>query len=228
MSGHLSIISIPIGNEEDITVRALRILKEIDMLICEEYKFGKQILRLADTDKELFRLNEHNVEEGSQELIDLLKSGKHLGLISDCGTPVFSDPGLDLVRLCHRNNISITTIPGASSLMPALVLSGFDINKFKFFGWLPRKQEEREKKLKQLNHEAETVVIMETPYRFNHMLESLYKVLDKDRLVAVCCDLTSDNEEVFRDTIEVIYNKFKDEKIKREFVLLVGGRKESK
>lgn len=227
MSGLLSIISIPIGNLDDITLRALKTLKEIDVLVCEEYKIGKAILRLADIDKPLYRLNEHNVADGSQEIIELLKSGKHVGQITDCGTPVFSDPGLDLVKLCYKNNIKMTTIPGVSSLMPALVLSGFNIDQFKFFGWLPRKQEDREKKLKAIKFETQTVVIMETPYRFNHMLESLFTVLEPDRFVAVCCDLTSENEEVFRGPISKIYKKFKDQKIKREFIILVAGLKES-
>jgi 16S rRNA (cytidine1402-2'-O)-methyltransferase len=226
MSGILYLVSTPMGNPDDITLSALKVFKSVDILVCEEWKNGKALQRNYDFECELMRLNEHDRDESTPELLDLLKQGKTIALTSDCGTPVFSDPGFDLVKLCHRSDIQVTHISGASSLISALVLSGFSLERFFYMGWLPRKREERDKSLSRLQNEKHTAVIMETPYRLVQLLESIKLSLGKDRVVSVCCNLSTENEFIKRGKIGPVISFFKEKNEKHEFVVLVGGLKE--
>lgn len=226
MSGILYLVSTPMGNPDDITLSALKIFKSVDILVCEEWKNGKALQRNYDFECELMRLNEHDRDESTPELLDLLKQGKNIALTSDCGTPVFSDPGFDLVKLCYKSDIKVTHISGASSLISSLVLSGFSLERFFYMGWLPRKREERDKSLSRLRNEKHTAVIMETPYRLVQLLESIKVALGKDRVVSVCCNLSTENEFIKRGKIGPVISFFKDKNEKHEFVVLVGGIKE--
>ena len=164
--GTLYLVATPIGNPDDITLRALKILKEVDIILCEELKEGKRILSNYQIEpKELDTLNEHNENSKIEKIISDLNSGKNIALISDAGTPVFSDPGSLLVKRAIKEGIKIVPIPGASALLLALIVSGFNIEKFVYYGWLSQKRAKRREELRRLRGEQRTVVIFETPYR---------------------------------------------------------------
>ena len=148
MPGTLYLVATPIGNYEDFTLRAIRILKEVDLVVFEERKEGAKLLRHLGIEKPVDSVNEHNELAASQIIIGHLREGKNVALISDAGTPVFSDPGSELVKKAVRANIRIVPIPGASSLMPALSVSGFNIDRFSFYGFLSPKRERRVRELR--------------------------------------------------------------------------------
>lgn len=228
MSGILYLVSIPMGDDRELSSRAADVLIQADALVCEEWKTGRSLIkRLGLQDqKELFRLNEHNVKESTTELLGLLKQGKTLALFSDSGAPVFADPGAELVKLCYRNNIAIKHVSGPSSLISALVVCGFTIEPFLYMGWLPRKPEERNRALTRLKQDNTTAIIMETPYRLMAMLESIKQALGPDRLIAVCCNLTAKNEHIQRGTVLEVIKYFEQHPEKPEFVLVIGGLNE--
>ncbi len=224
MSGKLFLVSIPIGNFDDLTFRALKILNDADFIICEDFKEANRFLNHFEIKKELFRLNEHNEKEATNDLLAKLTNGKNATLISDCGTPVFSDPGLLLVQKCIKRNIQVIPIPGVASILPALVASGFDINKFYYFGWLSPKKEIRRKQLSNLKQIRELIVILDTPYRIKTLLKDVSLILGKKNKVVLAYQLTMQNEEFFRGTAEDIYNIAEKRNLKGEFVLLVDNR----
>ena len=180
MSAKLYIVSTPIGNYEDISLRALNILKKADFIICEEFKEARRLLSHFQIEKELHSLNEHNEEESSQEILKLISTGKSAALITDCGTPLFSDPGTLLVQICINAKINVIPIPGANSLLPALVGSGFKLDKFDYAGWLSPKSDIRKKELLKLKTIKELIVIMETPYRLAAILTDVSKVFSTE------------------------------------------------
>ncbi|MDO8550580.1 MAG: 16S rRNA (cytidine(1402)-2'-O)-methyltransferase, partial [Ignavibacteria bacterium] len=180
MKGVLYLVSTPIGNYEDITLRALRILKEVDFIICEEFKEARRLLSHYQIEKELFTLNEHNESEAANGILLKILDGKSAALISDAGTPLFSDPGHLLVQLCISQNINIVPVPGANSLLPALICSGFDFEKFYYYGWLSPKKEIRRKELLRLKGIKEVIVLLDTPYRLKSLLADVVKILGKN------------------------------------------------
>jgi 16S rRNA (cytidine1402-2'-O)-methyltransferase len=221
MKPALYIVSTPIGNYEDITLRALRVLKECDFVICEEYKEARRLLSHYKIEKELFSLNEHNENETADELIIKLKQGKTTALISDCGTPLFSDPGHLLVDLAIQNKIDVIPVPGASSILAALVGSGFDFEKFYYYGWLSPKKDIRRKQLLDLRKRKETIVLMDTPYRLRKLLEDVVKLLGPNIPCVLAFELTKENEKFYRGTALSVYNQSEKENLKGEFVLIV-------
>lgn len=220
----LYIVSTPIGNYDDITLRAIKVLNEVGFIICEEYKEANRLLNHLKIKKELFSLNEHNEKEFSFDLLKLVKEKKSAALISDCGTPLFSDPGFTLVNLCIESGIEIIPIPGASSLMAALVGSGFKINKFYFAGWLSPKIEVRKKELIRLKGIKELIVVMETPYRLKSILNDASKVFSEKIQAAIAFDLTLPNEKFYRGTIKDLLKLAEEKKLKGEFVLLIDNK----
>ena len=217
----LYIVSTPIGNYEDITLRALRVLKECDFVICEEYKEARRLLSHFKIEKELFSLNEHNENEEADELIIKIKASKSAALISDCGTPLFSDPGHLLVDLAIQNRIDVIPVPGASSILAALVVSGMDFEKFYYYGWLSPKKDIRRKQLLDLRKRKETIVLMDTPYRLRTLLEDVVKLIGEKTPVVLAYELTKENEKFYRGTALSVYNIAEKEKLKGEFVLIV-------
>jgi len=227
MKGELYIVSTPIGNYDDITLRALKVLKSADLIVCEEFKDARRLLSYYKIEKELINLNEHNEEETSNEIIEKLTAGKNIALISDCGTPVFSDPGKVLVDLCIQNEIKIVPVPGASSLLSALVASGTDLNRFYYYGWLSPKKELRRKQLLDLKKRksagsfGETVVLMETPYRLKTLLIDIAKILGEKTNCVLAFELTTEKENFYRGTTEQLLKIVDDKKLKGEFVLIL-------
>jgi 16S rRNA (cytidine1402-2'-O)-methyltransferase len=225
MQHKLYIVSVPIGNYDDITLRALNILKEVDLIICEEYKPTRRLLSQYEITKELFSLNEHNESELAIEAIKEITSGKSAALISDAGTPLFSDPGTILVNKAIENNIQIIPIPGASSLLSALVGSGFELNNFYYYGWLSPKKEIRRDQLRKLKSVKELIILMETPYRLLALLTDIEKSFGKLQYIVVAFKLTQNGENYYRGSVNSIIKIVNEKKLKGEFVLMLDNRK---
>ena len=224
MKSILHIVSTPIGNYEDITLRALNTLKEVDFIICEEFKEARRFLSHYKIEKELISLNEHNEEEASREVLKKIKEGKSAALISDCGTPLFSDPGTQLVQMCIDAKIDVVPVPGASSIMSALVGSGFKLDKFYYAGWLSPKSEVRKKELLRLKSIKEIIVLMETPYRLKAILADVSKIFGEKVNIVVAFDLTLPKEQFLRGTAAVILKTAEEKNLKGEFVLLINNK----
>jgi 16S rRNA (cytidine1402-2'-O)-methyltransferase len=225
MNGKLYIVSTPIGNYEDITLRALNILKSVDLIICEEYREGRRLLANYKIEKDLTELNEHNEKEAVDDILMHIINGKNIALISDCGTPLFSDPGHLLVDVLISQKIQIIPVPGASSIMSALVGSGFDIEKFYYYGWLSPKREERRGQLIRLKGIHEVIILMDTPYRLKSLLTDVAKILGNNIPVVLAYQLTMGNERFYRGTAAGVLNTVEKNNLKGEFVLIVNNRK---
>jgi 16S rRNA (cytidine1402-2'-O)-methyltransferase len=224
MGGMLFLVSTPIGNPDDITVRALRVLRESSAIICEERRDGARLLSAYQIQKELVELNEHTEGDLIPALLDRLKSGDLLALISDHGTPLLADPGGRLVAAAVARNIPVTPIPGASALLAALVVSGLPMERFRFVGLLPAKKETRRLELARLRNEKETWVAFDTPYRLNALLADIRLTVESSRRMVVACDLTTPKEKVVRGTVRQVVEHFDKEKFKGEFVVVVEGK----
>ncbi len=224
MNSKLYIVSTPIGNYEDISLRAINVLKSVDFIICEEFKEARRLLSHYQIEKELQPLNEHNEKEASQEIFQKIKEGKSAALISDCGTPLFSDPGNQLVQMCIAAKIDIVAIPGASSLLPALVGSGFYLDKFYYAGWISPKSEIRKKELMMLKGIRELIVLMETPYRLKAILTDVSRIFGASTKVVVAFDLTLPTERYFRGAVSEILKIVSEKNLKGEFVLIINNK----
>jgi 16S rRNA (cytidine1402-2'-O)-methyltransferase len=224
MPGRLYIVSTPIGNYEDITIRAVKILNEVDFIICEEFKEARRLLSQLNIKKELFSINEHNENENADENILKLAEGKSAALISDCGTPLFSDPGHLLVQLAIQNKVDVIPIPGTSSLLAALVGSGINFEKFYYYGWLSPKKDIRKKQLLDLKKRKEVIVLMDTPYRLQSLLEDVKKLLGKNIPTVLAYELTKAKEKFYRGRCEEVMKFATRENLKGEFVLIVNNK----
>jgi len=221
--GRLYIVSTHIGNIEDITIRAKEVLKLCDIVVCEELKVGAILLKNLQINKKILTLNEQNEEDKIFELIHLIKEeDKKLALISDCGTPVFADPGTQLIKSALLTDINIIVVPGVTSLMTALVRSGMPLDQFLYAGFLSRKQDERVEQLIALSKEPRTVAIYDTPYRLLPLLEDASKVMP-NRNTYIGMNLTMPFETHHYGTFSELLKKFKNEKIKAEFVICFEG-----
>jgi 16S rRNA (cytidine1402-2'-O)-methyltransferase len=223
MTSKLFIVSTPIGNYNDITLRAINILKEVDFIICEEFKEARRLLSHFKIDKELFSLNEHNEVEASEEILRKIKENKSAALISDCGTPLFSDPGTKLVQMCIANGIEVIPIPGTSSIMAALVGSGFSLDRFYYAGWLSPKSDIRKKELLRLKSIKEIIVLMETPYRLKAILTDIVKIFGSNTRLVVGFDLTLPTEKFLRGTSADILKIVETKNLKGEFVIIIDN-----
>ena len=220
MEGVLNIVSTPIGDYSDITLRALRILNESDYIICEEYKEASKLLRFFEINKELKSLNEHNETDSSDEIFLDLLNGKNLSIISDCGTPVFSDPGSIILQKCIDANIKIEFIGGANSVIASIVLSGFDISRFYYAGFLSPKSEIRKKELQSLKYLKRTIVLMEAPYRLKAILQDIKDIFEH-RKIFVAFDLTMQSEKKFRGNASEILDTIGEDNLKGEFLIII-------
>lgn len=222
-SGKLYIVATPIGNPKDITLRALDILKKVDAVICEEYRQGSRLLNKLEIEKELIPLNEHNEEEEAQNIMVRLAKGETMAIISDAGTPVFADPGQHLLELLYQMKIPVSPIPGPASLMAALSLCDFSIDRFVFAGFPPRKSQHREGFLAKYKNETVPVILMDTPYRMTKLLEEVASIFGKNQDILLACDLTQRKEAIFRGSVSEILPKVSRQK--REFILILNLNK---
>ncbi len=221
MTGTLYLVATPIGNFADMTFRAIEVLKQVDVVVYEERKEGGRLLRHFGIEKPVESLNEHNEAAATFIILDHLKKGKSIAVVSDSGTPVFSDPGQLLVRKAIDEGIKVVPIPGASSLMPALTVSGFSIDQFVFYGWLSPKRPRRITELQQLKRERRTIVLMDTPYRLLALLKDISEVFGSSRRLCVAFDLTLPDEEIFHGTAPQLFEKLTKLNKKGEFVVVV-------
>ncbi|MBT8381744.1 MAG: 16S rRNA (cytidine(1402)-2'-O)-methyltransferase [Ignavibacteria bacterium] len=224
MKKALYIVSTPIGNYNDITLRAVNVLGSVNFIICEEFKDARRLLSHLKINKELFELNEHNETEATNDLLSKIKSGNTAALISDCGTPLFSDPGHQLIKMCIANKVQIIPIPGTDSLLPALVGSGFKLDSFYYYGWLSPKKDLRRKQLLDLKKKKELIVLMETPYRLKTLLRDVVKIMGGEIRCALAYELTKPKEKFYRGKTKNVLEVAEKENLKGEFVLILNNR----
>lgn len=222
MNGKLIIVPTPIGNLEDITLRAIKTLKEADLILAEDTRTSGILLKHLQIDKYLKSYHQHNEHKILEELITLISSGKNVALISDAGTPGISDPGFLLIRECISNNIEVCVLPGPTAFVPALVASGFPCDTFSFYGFLPQKKG-RQTKLKLLVTETKTFILYESPFRLVKLLEELANYLGKERKACVSREISKMFEENKRGTLEELIKYFSTKTVKGEIVVVVEG-----
>jgi 16S rRNA (cytidine1402-2'-O)-methyltransferase len=222
MSGLLYVVSTPIGNLEDITYRAVRLLKEADWIACEDTRTTRRLLERYEITTRTISYHEHNETERAAELIGLIERGETGALVSDAGTPLLSDPGYRIVRAAAEAGIRVEALPGASAVLAALVVSGLPTDQFRFGGFLPAKQGQRRHVLESVFDETATVIFYEAPHRIVEALEDIVFVM-RDRYIAVARELTKLHEEVLRGTAAEIARSLEArDAIRGEFVILIG------
>ncbi len=224
MSGTLYLVATPIGNVDDMTFRAVTVLRSADLIVYEERREGERLMRHYDIQKPVATLNEHNEAAATHTILKHLEGGTNVALVSDCGTPVFSDPGQLLVRKAVDRGIKVVPIPGASSLMPALTVSGFPIDQFIFYGWLSPKKERRRAELRQLLNERRTIVLMDTPYRLMPLLRDLAEAFGGSRRICIAFNLTMPDERILHGTAQELAVRLSGKEMKGEFVIVIEGR----
>lgn len=220
----LHIVSTPIGNLEDITFRAIRTLKESDYIAAEDTRHTKILLNKYEIDTPMLSYHSHSSDAKIQKLIELLKSGHSIALVSDAGTPGISDPAFSLVSRAIQEGIQVSPIPGPSSLLAALVVSGLPMNQFVYLGFLPVKKG-RKTLFESLITEPRTTIFFESPHRLVKTLSQLNETIGDQRKIVVARELTKIHEEIFRGTIAEASEHFNTTKPKGEFVLLLAGHK---
>jgi 16S rRNA (cytidine1402-2'-O)-methyltransferase len=221
----LFIIPTPIGNLKDITLRALEVMQEVDLLLAEDTRTSSVLLNHYHIQKPLSPYHQHNEHKIVQHLIDQLKEGKKMALLTDAGTPGISDPAFLLVRECVKNNIIVETLPGATAFVPALVNSGLPATRFTFEGFLPQKKG-RQTALKQLAEEERTMIFYESPFRLVKTLADFMQYFGEDRLCCVSRELTKKFEENKRGTLKEVHDYFVIKGVKGEIVIVVAGKEE--
>lgn len=221
----LYIVPTPIGNLEDITLRAIRILKEADFILAEDTRTTSVLLKHLGIEKRLYAHHKFNEHATSASVAESIGEGRTVALVSDAGTPGISDPGFLLVRTCVEAGIEVETLPGATALIPALVQSGFPCDRFCFEGFLPQKKG-RAKRFEELKEESRSIIFYESPYRVVKTLEQFAEIFGADRLVSVSRELSKKFEQTVRGTIEEVTAHFREHEPKGEFVIVVAGKPE--
>ena len=221
----LYLIPTPIGNLEDMTLRSIRVLKEVDVIFAEDTRTSGILLKHLDISKPLFAHHAHNEHVGVAGVIKLLKEGKVVGLISDAGTPGISDPGFLLVKTCIEQGIDVETLPGATALIPALVNSGFPLDRFVFEGFLPHKKG-RQTRWKAIAEEERTTVLYESPHRLHKALEQIIEFIGPDRPIMVARELSKMHEQMVRGSAKEVLTYFDQnpDKIRGEIVIVIAGK----
>jgi len=220
--GKLYLVPTPIGNLEDITLRAIRVLKEADIILAEDTRTSAPLLKHFGIEKKVYAHHQHNEHQSSNEIVRLLKEGKNIALISDAGTPAISDPGFFLVREALKHELTVECLPGPTAFVPALVNSGFPTDRFCFEGFLPLKKG-RQTRYKQLAGEDRTIILYESPHRFVKTLEEIAAYFGTDRQISVSRELTKLFEETVRGTVDEVKIYFESHPAKGEFVICIAG-----
>lgn len=218
----LFLIPTPIGNLQDITFRAVETLKGVDLILAEDTRHTGKLLKHYDINKKMAPYHQHNEYKVLNGLIQQIKDGTSVAMVSDAGTPGISDPGFLLVRECLSQNIEIECLPGPTALIPALVNSGFPSEQFCFEGFLPHKKG-RQKRLNQLPEESRTMIFYESPHRLIKTLTQFKELFGSERKVAVARELTKIHEETIRGTLQEVIDYFSQKPIKGEIVIVVQG-----
>lgn len=224
MAGILYLCATPIGNLEDMTFRAIRTLKEADLIAAEDTRNSIRLLNHFEIQTPMTSYHEYNKYDKGRKLIEKLLEGKNVALITDAGTPGISDPGEELVRMCHESGIRVTSVPGAAACITALTMSGLPTRRFAFEAFLPSEKKEREKILTELEGETRTIILYEAPHRLVRTLKLLEERLGNGRNVAVCRELTKKHETVYRGTLQDAVSYYESTEPRGECVLVIDGK----
>lgn len=222
MSGTLYLIGTPIGNLEDITLRQLRMLEEVDFICAEDTRVTLKLLNRYEIKKQLVSFHEHSSHADAMRIIERLQNGENCGIVTDAGMPCISDPGEVLVKLCAENSIDVKVVPGPSAVVSAVALAGLSGGRFTFEGFLPVPKKERSERLEMLKGETADMVFYEAPHKLENTLSDLKSAFG-DRKIALCRELTKVHEEVIRTTIGGAIDYYSASEPKGEYVLVVGG-----
>ena len=219
MKGKLYLVATPIGYLEDITIRALNTLREVDIIAAEDTRHTLGLLNHFEIKKKLISYYRENEKTKSETLINLLFEGKNIAVVSDAGTPGISDPGEEIVKEAIKNNIEIVPIPGACAFVNALICSGFSTREFCFIGFLPNSKKEKKEKLEEIKYETKTIIIYEAPHRIKSTLEEIYEIFG-ERNCVLAREITKIHEEFIRDNLSNVINK---DDFRGEFVIIIEG-----
>ncbi|GAA0784170.1 16S rRNA (cytidine(1402)-2'-O)-methyltransferase [Hathewaya limosa] len=223
--GKLYLVPTPIGNLKDITLRALEVLKNVDIIASEDTRVTLKLLNHFDIKKSLISYHKHNEQGKSENIIELLKQGNDIAIVTDAGTPGISDPGSVIVCKCIEEGIGFEVLPGATAITTALVYSGLDTTSFIFKGFLPRENRDRKKVLEDLKDRRETLIFYEAPHRIKNTLKGIYDVLG-NRKVALCREITKLHEEILRYSLEDVIEYYNEHDPRGEYVMIVSGKSE--
>ncbi len=218
----LSIVPTPIGNLNDITYRAIKVLKDSDIILCEDTRISKRLLDKYSIDKPLYSYHIHNEHKVVEKYIQYIISGKKVSLISDAGTPGISDPGYLIIRESIKKNIEIDCLPGPTAFVPALINSGISSDKFVFEGFLPKKKG-RMSRIEFLKEEKRSIIIYESPHRIKRLIEELKAVFGGQRLVSISRELSKIHQENIRGTLDEVDKNLESKNIKGELILIING-----
>ena len=221
----LYLIPTPIGNMEDITIRAVNTLKMVDVVFCEDTRVTGQLLKYLDISKKLISSHNYNESTNKEKLLEYLSSGSNVGLVSDRGTPIISDPGYELAKFAIEEGYNVVSLPGATALIPALTSSGISPMPFYYYGFLNSKDSARRKKLEFLKNIESTLILYEAPHRINKTLKDLGNILGNNRKISISREITKKYEEIYRGTIGELIEQ--DNVYKGELVVVVEGNKET-
>jgi len=222
MSGTLYIVSVPIGNLEDITLRALRILKEVDLIAAEDTRHTRKLLSHYDIHTPMISYFEHNESQRDKTLLKRLESGDNIALVPDSGTPAISDPGYTIINTCIKDGFKVIPIPGPSAILASAVVSGFPLHNFTYEGFLSFKRSGRLKKLKSLVDEKRTMIFFESPHRLVKFLNDMLETFG-DRQIVIANDVTKFFEDIYRGSISSSIAKYTENDPKGEFTIIVKG-----
>ena len=225
-TGILYLVATPIGNLEDMTIRAIRLMKEADYIAAEDTRNTKRLCNYFEIDTPLISYHEHNLEYGGDKLLDLLRAGKNIALVSDAGLPCISDPGADIVAKAVEENLSVVPVPGANAALSALISSGLSTLSFTFHGFLPRQKKDRKAALEAIQYHKETMIFYEAPHRLKDTLRDAQLILGPSRKVVLAREVTKKFEEFVRGTLEEAVMWAENEEIRGEFVLVFAGSSE--
>lgn len=224
MQGKLYIVATPIGNLEDITLRAIRTLKEVDIIAAEDTRHTLKLLNHLEIKKPLISYHRHNEEIKTDELINKLLEGKNIALVSDAGTPVISDPGEEIVKTAIQNNITVIPIPGPCALITALIASGMNAKEFTFIGFLPMNKKNRKERLSEIEQENKTIILYEAPHKLLSTLQDLKNVV-QNRKIVLAKELTKIHETYITGTVDELLDTIKTPK--GEYVIVIQGAKKT-
>jgi len=226
MDGKLFLCATPIGNLEDITLRVLNILKEVDLIAAEDTRNSIKLLNHFDIKTPMTSYHEYNKIDKGKYLIGKMKEGINVALITDAGTPGISDPGEQLVRLCYESGITVTSLPGAAACITALTLSGLPTRRFCFEGFLPADKKEKQSILEEIRQETRTIIVYEAPHRLVRTLQELNRILGSRR-ITICRELTKKYETAFCTTFEAAISFYENQGVKGECVIVIQGKNRS-
>ena len=224
MAGKLYLCATPIGNLEDITFRVLRTLKEVDLIAAEDTRNSIKLLNHFEIKTPMTSYHEFNKIDKAYQLVEKLREGKNIALITDAGTPGISDPGEDIVRICYEEGMEVTSLPGAAACITALTMSGLPTRRFAFEAFLPRDKKERAQVLGQLANETRTMIVYEAPHHLVKTLEELQEVLGSDRRLTICRELTKRYEENMQTTFGDSLRYYEENEPRGEYVLVIQGK----